>query len=196
LRADAAGVREAIATYYARHPGERERGRPLLDFLATDGDWFARKNPAGHITVSGFVVDAALRRILLIHHKALDRFFQPGGHLEDDASLLSGALREVEEEVGLPSADLRLVGDPTIPFDVDTHWIPENLRKAEPGHFHFDCRFLLVAGANSIVAIQPEEIAAFKWLDLADPALPAHLGVIPSTKLRRAAGTISASRSS
>lgn len=113
--------------------------REMLQFVRGDSDCFARSNQAGHITGSAWVVDPAREHVLLLHHAKLDRWLQPGGHLEDDADVLAGALREAREESGLTTL---CAVSPAI-FDVDIHWIPA--RDTMPRHRHYDVRFLLAA---------------------------------------------------
>ena len=84
------------------------------------------------------------RDLVLIHHKKLGIWVQPGGHVEpSDEDLLGAARREVLEEVGL--SDLEPLPSPggSPLFDVDIHAIPA--RKADPAHEHFDVRFAFVA---------------------------------------------------
>lgn len=101
----------------------------------------------GHFTASGFVLSPDGKSVLLVLHRKLERWLQPGGHVDpEDADLFAAACREVGEETGL----LGLTSDhdaPTI-FDVDIHPIPA--RKAEPAHEHFDVRFLLRTDTTKI----------------------------------------------
>ena len=63
---------------------------------------FDRRILAGHLTGSAVVISAAGDRVLLLHHRKLDRWLQPGGH--GDPGEVSGeavALREALEETGL-----------------------------------------------------------------------------------------------
>jgi 8-oxo-dGTP pyrophosphatase MutT (NUDIX family) len=57
-------------------------------------------------TVAIFVVHAG--RILLIHHRNLDRWLPLGGHIELDEDPEQAALREAKEESGL---DVELLGE-------------------------------------------------------------------------------------
>ena len=93
----------------------------------------------GHVTGSAWVVNPARDRVLLLHHRKHDQWFQPGGHADGDADILRVALRETHEETGLPPADIRLV-DGGI-FDVDIHTIPAS--RCGPAHIHYDIRFLV-----------------------------------------------------
>jgi 8-oxo-dGTP pyrophosphatase MutT (NUDIX family) len=57
-------------------------------------------------TVAIFVVDNA--RVLLIHHRKLDKWLPLGGHIELDEDPEQAALREAREESGL---DVELLGE-------------------------------------------------------------------------------------
>jgi ADP-ribose pyrophosphatase YjhB (NUDIX family) len=114
----------------------------------------------GHFTASAFVLSPEQDALLLILHAKLDLWLQPGGHVEDeDASLLAAARREVREEVGL--SELELLD--AAPLDVDIHDIPA--RKGEPGHQHFDVRFLFRALSRDIRAGSDAKDA--RWVPLA-----------------------------
>ena len=118
----------------------------------------------GHFTASAFVLSPDRRDLVLIHHKKLGIWVQPGGHVEaSDADLQSAARREVLEEVGL--AELTpFASNASAVFDVDIHTIPA--RKADPAHEHFDVRFAFIANTRDLV--HSEEVADLRWVPLAD----------------------------
>jgi 8-oxo-dGTP pyrophosphatase MutT (NUDIX family) len=110
----------------------------------------------GHFTGSAWVVSADGERALLMHHRKLDIWVQPGGHADGDGDLAAVALREAEEETGL--RDLHIEGGV---FDLDRHLIPA--RKADPAHFHYDVRFVVRAGADEGFVVN-EESHALAWI--------------------------------
>jgi 8-oxo-dGTP pyrophosphatase MutT (NUDIX family) len=115
----------------------------------------------GHFTASAFVLSPDRRDLILIHHKKLGIWVQPGGHVEpSDADLASAARREVAEEVGL--GELDPLGRDGALFDVDIHTIPA--RKSEPAHEHFDTRFAFVARTRDFA--RTEEVADVRWVPL------------------------------
>ena len=118
----------------------------------------------GHFTASAFVLSPDCRDVVLIHHKKLGIWVQPGGHVETtDADLRSAARREVLEEVGL--AELSPFSNGASPlFDVDIHLIPA--RKTEPAHEHFDVRFAFIAPTRDLVL--SEEVTDLRWVPLGD----------------------------
>src|SRR4051812_18998386 len=73
-------------------------------FVNAHPDAALRANVTGHLTGSALVVDATGERTLLMLHRKLGRWFQPGGHADGDTNLPAVALREAQEETGI--ADL------------------------------------------------------------------------------------------
>jgi len=114
----------------------------------------------GHFTASGFVISPDGSSLLLIHHRRLDRWLQPGGHIDlEDASPIAAAIREVEEETGVETAPIT---DSLI--DLDIHPIPP--RPPEPKHEHFDLRFALRALDDRLVA--DDEVYDARWVPWAE----------------------------
>lgn len=143
---------DALDDYRRRHP-EEAATVALFAELERDGGpgTYRRERLEGHFTASAWLVGADGRRALLTHHRKLDRWLQPGGHADGDRDLARAALREAEEESGLPG--LRLV--PGI-FDLDRHWIPEH--KGVPAHWHYDVRYVVRAGAEERYVVSPESL--------------------------------------
>lgn len=131
-------------------------------FALEHADCFERCCVPGHFTGSAWLVDRAAQRILLTHHRKLNRWLQLGGHADGDPDLAQVALREAEEESGLR----KLAVDPEI-FDLDRHVIPA--RGGDPEHFHYDVRFVVrTTGAEDFVV--GDESHALAWRDIASIA--------------------------
>ncbi len=111
----------------------------IRHFVEQHEDCFDSRLWPGHVTGSVWVVNPVRDRVLLLHHRKHDQWFQPGGHADGDADILRVALRETREETGLPTDAIRLV-DGGI-FDVDIHRIPRTPHS--PEHMHYDIRFLV-----------------------------------------------------
>lgn len=142
---------------------ERYRIDTISFIVQNRNRWWQRTTLDGHITASAFVLNAAHTHALLLHHAKLNRWLQPGGHLDAaDGFPHSGALREAREESGI--ASLSLVTQQL--FDVDVHPIPA--RGAEPAHLHYDVRYLICAQDDAVTL--SEESTGFKWIPLHDIA--------------------------
>jgi len=131
------------------------------DLLLVD-NCFERSLTTGHLTASAWVLNTGLNKVLLLHHKKLDRWLQPGGHADGDENLLKVAKKELEEEAGIKTTKNVLLRGEEI-FDLDIHTIPS--RSGEPEHQHYDVRF-------AFVALKKEELQGnsesknLQWIDL------------------------------
>lgn len=139
--------REAIAAYGPESPGEETVRARFLAFLDRP-DPFHRGDPEGHVTASAIVTLPSGDGFLLVSHRKLGGWLQPGGHVEpDDRSVFAAAVREVREETGLDRLDAPL-GDSIL--DLDVHPIPA--LGSEPAHVHYDVRFLLTSEDGGVLA--------------------------------------------
>lgn len=159
----------ALDDYLARHSEEREAVADFEVFLASHVAVFERSHAVGHFTGSAWLVSADGDRVLLMHHRKLDRWLQPGGHADGDAELARVALREAQEETGV--GDLRIEGGI---FDIDRHCIPA--RASEPEHWHYDVRYVVRAGADERFVIN-QESRAMAWRPLREVMDDASLDV-------------------
>ena len=145
-------------------------------FVAAHPDNFwQRASAVGHITASAFVVNTEHSHALMLHHAALNRWLQPGGHIDDgDRAPLSAALRETLEETGVAAQPVIGNAAPDSAaselFDIDVHPIPARTKQglSEPAHLHYDFRYLLVAPTSAVKL--SDESFAFRWVALASLA--------------------------
>ena len=95
------------------------------------------------------ITKSSPKKILLVHHKKLGKWMQPGGHVEPFENPVETAIREVKEETGLDIKSLKneiqIIDDvgsflPTPKYLME-QTIPAHGR--QPRHFHLDINYVL-----------------------------------------------------
>ncbi|MBS0225351.1 MAG: NUDIX hydrolase [Proteobacteria bacterium] len=150
---------DALRIHARRFPEQSRLADAYQELLEEGVHAFVRERLDGHFTGSAWLVSGDGSRVLLTHHRKLDRWLQLGGHADGDMDLRAVALKEAEEESGLTG----LTVDTDI-FDLDKHWIPE--RGSVRGHWHFDARYIVRAGDNEAFVVSNES-NALAWREIA-----------------------------
>lgn len=127
---------DELAPFDDREATYRDR---LIALLDTTSEPFSRTQfRPGHVTAGGFVLAPDRSALLLVKHRKLGMWLQPGGHVEPfDESVIDTQRREIEEETLLSGLDWLGV------FDLDVHTFPR--RDRDPEHEHFDVRSAFVS---------------------------------------------------
>jgi 8-oxo-dGTP pyrophosphatase MutT (NUDIX family) len=110
-----------------------------------------------HVTGSAIVVGP--RGVVLLRHKRLGFWLQPGGHIDPGESPWDAAMREAVEETGLHVSYA----------DLDPHGVPRlahvDVHDGGRGHTHLDLRYVFdggVADPDPPVG-ESQEIGWFDW---------------------------------
>ncbi|MFI8823522.1 NUDIX domain-containing protein [Streptomyces sp. NPDC053431] len=189
-------IRTLVTAYLDRHADERDAMAGLLEALEADGNPTDRSALPGHITCSAVVIDRD-RRVLHIRHKATGGLLlAPGGHVEAaDDTLLGAALREVEEEAGIPASALVLTPEfRDTPIDIDVHEIGSNPAKGEPAHRHYDFRFVFYLADDAPgLTLDAGEMAGAVWLPFEDVSSPTLRGKLAASALDGVIAPVNAS---
>ena len=163
-----------LKRYLLLHPEEASVVQEIEQLVTSATDCFERTCRPGHITGSGlgtFLRPQTLF-VLLVHHRKLNRWLQPGGHADGEHNIAEVALREVREETGLTQIQLSHSTDSLLPLDIDVHLIPARRDSAgnitEDAHQHHDIRFLVIADSsdNLIVSDESHDVRWFTYEEI------------------------------
>jgi len=108
-------------------------------FVMQHKNCFDRNLSVGHISGSAWIVNPARSHVLLMHHRKLGLWLQPGGHADGDPDITRVVLKEASEETGINLQHIKLLSNKI--FDVDVHTVYASIH--DPRHEHFDIRFLV-----------------------------------------------------
>lgn len=153
-----------LEQYQPSDSQEQKNKDAIIQFVSQYENCFSRELTVGHITGSAWVVDSSGDHVLLLHHKKLGIWVQPGGHCDGNGNVLAVAIKEAQEESGIEniepiSQDI---------FDLDVHYIPGNSKEAE--HYHYDIRFLLRV-MNNKQPIKNDESHDVQWFSVHEKEL-------------------------
>lgn len=156
-----AGLLALLGDHARRWPADADAAARIAAFVRAHDDSLLRTCRPGHLTGSAWILSPDHASVLLVRHRKLGRWLQPGGHADGEADLFQVALREAQEETGLRSFTTLPGGEPPAPLDLDIHEIPAH--GDEPAHLHLDVRYLLVAAPGEVPQAS-EESTAVRWV--------------------------------
>lgn len=130
-----------------------------------------------HFAVSGFVMNPDKTKLLMVHHKKLNKWVIPGGHLEENEFPFAGARREIMEETGVSVKVLDYSGltvsstkkEAQIPNPMMTLQELIPAKGDKPAHIHIDLIFLCEADEGEVTK-QEDEVNDVKWMSIWDVA--------------------------
>lgn len=164
--ADIAEILEVLSVRTPVDERERESIEKFFTVVPTLTEPYDEALGLVHVTASAIVVSDAGDKVALHLHKRLGMWLQPGGHIDAGETPAQGALREAEEETGLP---VRHEDGNGLFVHVDVHAGPK-------GHTHHDLRYVVRAPEVPMNPAEGESPDArwFTWdeaIEIADVGL-------------------------
>jgi len=156
---------QAIESYRPVDEQEVNDQARILAFLRTHPhDALLRENEIGHLTSSGFLMNEARDKILMIYHNIYQSWGWTGGHMDGDPDLLGVAIREAKEETGIQS--LRLVGEGIASLDVLP--VPSHHKRGKyvGVHLHLSVAYVFEVSETERLQMKPDENSGVEWFPL------------------------------
>jgi 8-oxo-dGTP pyrophosphatase MutT (NUDIX family) len=123
-------VRRAIVGHAPSDHAERQSMEIVLTELERLADPFSEHADPVHLTGSAIVVGQS--GVILLKHKRLGLWLQPGGHIEPGETPWAAAWRESAEETGLP----------LVPYHSEPELVHVDVHPGGRGHTHLDLRYV------------------------------------------------------
>lgn len=155
---------QMLISYEAKSQIEELYKEAMILFLFHEHlNAFSRNETSRHFTSSALIINKDNTKALLLKHKKLNMWLQPGGHCDGNPDVLAVALKEAYEETNINSLEA-VTGKI---FDIDIHQIPEHISSSgivTPSHFHYDIRFLIQVKSDEQGFINNES-TDIKWIE-------------------------------
>ncbi len=166
-------VRRSVADRAPIDDVERTNIATFLAHYDALADPMDQEHDAVHVTGSAIVTGP--RGVVLLRHKRLGLWLQPGGHIDPGETPWDASVREAAEETGL---DVRLAG----PFDADgvPALVHVDVHPGGRGHTHLDLRYLVDGGDTEPAPLtgESQDIAWFDWPAAVERASDARLAAL------------------
>lgn len=173
-------IARILESYRPTHREDQHARVRMHTAIAQEPKCFERSCMPAHFTASAWVLDKPGTSVVLVHHRKLGKWVQPGGHADGNPNLLVVALQELYEECGIAGVSVAPGA-----FDLDVHSIPE--RPEMPPHDHLDVRFAMSLLSPHTLRCSDESFSV-TWVRLEDvPTLtqePSLLRMCEKTKGR------------
>lgn len=162
----------ALIAHKPFNMAEEKNRQRFIALIRNQKHPFNRHATPKHFTATAFIVNAAMTHTLLIKHKKLGVWINPGGHCDDLESVHETALMEVLEETGLKKLK------PISGF-LDLHCYDYIVRNGKMNHVKtkvpraneeadYDTSILVIGDMNEKIILADREVGGYKWVKIDD----------------------------
>ena len=157
---------EQIRQFVPSNAQEEADQRVMLAYLQEySHNVLLRDNLIAHITSSGFVMNRARDKVLLVHHNIRDAWAWTGGHADGDGDLLAVARREAQEETGVDAVVPLAEAIASLDILAEAgHWRRGIYVNA---HLHLSVGYILICDEGAALRPAPGENTDVAWFPVA-----------------------------
>lgn len=154
-------LQQKLAEYQPIDEQDQATLKLFQDFVAQHPQCFDRDFcHIGHITGSAWIISTNRQKAVLLNHRKLQKWLQPGGHSDSQPNTLEVALREAQEETGLKS--LTPLSENIFDLALFTNKL---LSTDRPNHTHYDVRFIFQANQQETLK-NDKDSEDIRWIHL------------------------------
>jgi len=157
-------ILQQLETFIPFNQQEQKDKELIIKLLKEVDNIFYRENNVSHITVSGWVLNKSLDKILMCYHNIYHSYSWLGGHADGDENLLGVAIKEVQEESGIQN----VVPYSEEIFSIESLTVDGHEKRGEyvSSHLHINITYLLIADETQQLIVNEEENSDVKWFGI------------------------------
>jgi len=139
----------------------------ILDLYKKYGnDILSRKTKIAHITVSAWITNESLDKVLMNYHNIFKNWGWLGGHADMMDNLLAVCKKEIYEESGLQN--IKPLYNHIISLEALPVIMHKKNNKVISSHIHLNVTYLFMASEKDKLIINKNEGSGLKWVNIDD----------------------------
>ncbi|MGV8981687.1 NUDIX hydrolase [Clostridium sp.] len=157
--------KKQIIDFNPTNEQERQDKKIILEYIENfPQNILSRKNKFAHITSSGFIMNKAMDKVLMVHHNIRNTWAWSGGHVDGDTDFLHVAIKEAKEETGI-SAVTVLTKD-IVSIDILPVYGHVRRNKYVSAHLHLSIAYVLIASEKEALIVKEDENSDVNWFSV------------------------------
>ncbi len=154
-----------ILDFNAANYQEAQDKKVILDYIEKFSDSILlRENEFAHITSSGFIMNRALDKVLMVHHNIRNTWAWTGGHADGDTDFLHVAIKEGTEETGIKN--IIPLSKNIASLDILPVYGHVKKGKYVSAHLHLSIAYILIASEKEKLVINEDENSGVSWFPM------------------------------
>ena len=157
--------KEEIIAYMPVDEQEAGEKKVILEYINKfPENILSRENKFAHLTSSGFIMNADLDKVLMVHHNIYQTWAWTGGHADGEVDLLKVAIKEAIEETGV--RNIRPLTGTIASLDILPVWGHIKKGKYVATHLHLSVAYILIADEEDEVKVNEAENSGVMWIGI------------------------------
>lgn len=156
---------EHIIKFIPTNNQESQDKRIILDYIEQfPHNILLRDNEIAHITCSGFIMNKAIDKALMVHHNIRNKWAWTGGHADGDTDLLYVAIKEAKEETGL--VEITPIIKSIASIDILPVYGHTRKGKYVSTHLHLSIAYIFTASEEETLIVNEDENSGVSWIGM------------------------------
>lgn len=154
-----------IIEFIPTNEQENQDKKIILDYIENfPHNILLRENVFAHITSSGFIMNKALDKVLMVHHNIRNTWSWTGGHTDGDTDFLQVAIKEAKEETGINA--VTALTKNIISIDILPVYGHVRRNKYVSAHLHLSVAYVLIASERETLIVKEDENSDVNWFSV------------------------------
>lgn len=155
--------KKQIKLYVPKNGQEVQDQKVMLEYIKLfENNVLTRENEFAHFTSSGFILNEAKDKVLMIYHNLYNSWAWTGGHADGEKDLLKVAIKEAKEETSI--VHIRPLTDEIMSLDILPVWGHMKKGSYVSSHQHLNVSYLLIADESDVLRIKEDENSNVGWI--------------------------------